>query len=52
MRADGYKGPRSPNRLDAEVWAMTELFGKSPINPGAQVVTGPRPFFGRAENQF
>lgn len=52
MSADGYKGPRSPNRLDAEVWAMTELFGKSPINPGAKVVTGPRPFFGRAENQF
>ena len=26
MTVDGYKGPGSPDRADAMVWAMTELF--------------------------
>jgi len=27
MRADGFAGPSSPDRLDALVWALTELSG-------------------------
>ena len=29
----GYHGPGSPDRLDAMVWAMTELFEKEPAEP-------------------
>jgi phage terminase large subunit-like protein len=29
----GYQGPGSPDRADAMVWAMTELFGKEPAMP-------------------
>lgn len=45
MSADGYHGERSPNRLDAMVWAFTELFGKSIVSETAKVVVGAKPKF-------
>lgn len=47
MSADGYHGQLSPNRLDAMVWAFTELFGKSVVDADAEVVVGAVPMFSR-----
>jgi hypothetical protein len=40
MSADGYHGQSSPNRLDALVWAGTELFGKSVVSSDALIAFG------------
>jgi len=34
----GYRGPGSPDRADAMVWAMTELFEKEPAEPRIRVL--------------
>lgn len=49
---DGYKGPRSPNRADAEIWALTELFGKTILGNDTKIISGGRPFFARPENRL
>lgn len=36
----GYVGALSPNRMDALVWAATELFGKTPVSPDAFMYGG------------
>lgn len=40
MSVSGYQGLSSPNRLDALVWAGTELFGKGVVSSEALVVSG------------
>ena len=34
----GYQGPGSPDRADAMVWAMTELFEKERAEPGIRML--------------
>lgn len=40
MTTSGYQGLTSPNRLDALVWAATELFGKTPVSAEAFIASG------------
>lgn len=40
MTTSGYQGLTSPNRLDALVWAASELFGKTPVSPDAFIASG------------
>jgi phage terminase large subunit-like protein len=38
MTYAGYQGPGSPDRADAMVWAMTELFEKRRAEPRMRVL--------------
>ena len=43
MRPDGYAGSGSPDRLDALIWALTELSGPPSV---AYLIGGGRPYVG------
>lgn len=45
MGTDKYHGPRSPNRLDAAVFALAELFGKTVVPDDALIYVGAPSFF-------
>ncbi|NJM10603.1 MAG: hypothetical protein HC889_00620 [Synechococcaceae cyanobacterium SM1_2_3] len=47
MSSTGYRGEGSPNRLDALVWAGSELFGKAVVSENAMVAVGGQPLFAK-----